>query len=341
MYVRALSPVEQEKIEAGLRSSDAFTLRRSQILLASSRQQRPAEIARNLGCATQTVRNAIHAFEQNGLACLIQESSRPKTVQAQFDQAKCEALRALLHQSPRTFGKPTSCWTLTLAAQVCFEQGLTEKQVSIETIRLALKRLGVGWQRAKHWITSPDPEYVRKKTRRDALIALASRCGWEIGYLDEVWWSRLSQPHLHSWSEQDEPLRLQELPTQKNDPDPKALACYGLLSAESGRMHLRFVAGRPVSQVTTDFLHWLCEQVATQGKSVLVLIWDNASWHVSKQVKTWLREHNQTVLREVQAGKAGVRIIPCWLPTKSPWLNRIELKAGFMANAPSSSLPGC
>src|SRR3984893_7426472 len=103
MYVRALSPAEQAGIEAGLRSSDAFTLRRSQILLASSRDQRPKEIAHHLGCATQTVRNTIHAFEQKGLACLKQESSRPKTVQAQFDQATCEALRALLHQSPQTF----------------------------------------------------------------------------------------------------------------------------------------------------------------------------------------------------------------------------------------------
>ena len=109
------------------------------------------------------MRNAIHAFEEKGVACLVKESSRPKTVQAQFDQATCEALRALLHQSPRTFGKPTNCWMLELAAVVCFEQGLTAGQVSIETIRLALKRLGVGWQRAKHWITSPDPEYLRKK----------------------------------------------------------------------------------------------------------------------------------------------------------------------------------
>ncbi len=131
---------------------------------------------------------------------------------------------------------------------------------------------------------------------------------------DEVWWSRVSQPDLHSWGEQDEPLRLQELAVDKNDPDPKALACYGMLSAESGRMYLRFVSGRPVSQVTTDFLEWLCEQT------------DNASWHVSKQVRTWLREHNHTVLQDAQTGKAGVRIIPCWLPTKSPWLNRIEPK---------------
>lgn len=149
VYVRALSSAEQAGIEAGLRSSNAFTLRRSQILLASSREQRPSEIARNLGCATQTVRNAIHAFEQKGLDCLKRESCRPKTVQAQFDQVRCEALRVLLHQSPRIFGKATSCWTLQLVAEICFARGLTVSQVSIETIRLALKRLGVRWQRAR------------------------------------------------------------------------------------------------------------------------------------------------------------------------------------------------
>jgi transposase len=149
MYLRALSPAEQAGIEAGLRSSNAFSLRRSQILLASSRGQRPSQIAHNLGCATQTVRNTLHAFEQRGLACLKQESSRPKTIHAEFDQQKCEALRAVLHQSPRIYGKQTSVWTLALAAQVCQELGLTERQVSIETIRLALKRLGVGWHRAK------------------------------------------------------------------------------------------------------------------------------------------------------------------------------------------------
>jgi hypothetical protein len=72
-------------------------------------------------------------------------------------------LRALLHQSPRTFGHPTSLWTLELAAAVGFEQGLTARRVSGETIRATLQRLGVRWKRAKRWLTSPDPEYARKK----------------------------------------------------------------------------------------------------------------------------------------------------------------------------------
>ena len=50
-----------------------------------------------------------------------------------------------------------------------------------------------------------------------------------MGFQDEVWWSRVTQPHLHAWAEEDEALRLIEQTAAKDDPDPKALACYGLL----------------------------------------------------------------------------------------------------------------
>jgi transposase len=164
MYVRALTPEERRQVEDGLRSSDAFTLRRCQILLASARGHRPAQIAHHLGCATQSVRNAIRAFHAQGLACLQRQSRRPKRTRLVLDAGRCEHLRALLHESPRTFGKPRSLWTLQLAADVCWERGLTPYRVSIENIRQALKRLGVSWRRAKQWITSPDPQYARKKS---------------------------------------------------------------------------------------------------------------------------------------------------------------------------------
>jgi transposase len=154
---------ERATLEAGLRSTSAFTVRRCQILLASAEGQSPPAIAYDLRCTDQTVRNAIHAFHQRGLAALQPRSSRPHTLSIICDAGACESLRALLHHSPRTFGKPTSRWTLALAAEVSFAQGLTPRLVSDETIRLALRRMGVAWKRAKHWITSPDPAYRRKK----------------------------------------------------------------------------------------------------------------------------------------------------------------------------------
>ncbi len=160
-----MSDAERETLRAGLRSPDAFTLRRCQILLASERGENAYEIARSLGCNPQTARNAIHAFNHEGLpGALRRGSKRPHTVHRAFQvPEQAEALRELLHQTPRRFGKETSLWTLDLAAEVSFEEGLTERRITGETIRATLARLGVRWERAKRWITSPDPEYAIKK----------------------------------------------------------------------------------------------------------------------------------------------------------------------------------
>ncbi len=164
IYVRPLSDAERETLEAGLRSPDAFTLRRCQILLASTDGQNAYQIARNLGCNPQTVRNVIHKFNEEGLSeALRRGSNRPHRVHRSFDEKGAEALREMLHRSPREFGRDSSLWTMEMAAEVSFEKGLTNERVSGETIRATLLRMGVRWQRAKHWITSPDPLYARKK----------------------------------------------------------------------------------------------------------------------------------------------------------------------------------
>jgi transposase len=163
LYVRPLSDAERDALKAGMRSSHAFTLRRSQILLASARDDTPPAIARQLGCASQTVRNTIRAFNERALGALQERSHRNHTSHATFDAAGLEQLQALAHRSPRDFGHPTSIWTLELLAEESFQQGLTTHRVSDETIRVAITRLGRSWKRAKRWITSPDPEYARKK----------------------------------------------------------------------------------------------------------------------------------------------------------------------------------
>jgi len=168
IYVRELTTEEQAIVAAGLRSKDVFRLRRCQIIAASARKEQVPGIARVLGCDEETVRNAIHAFDAQGVAALERGSTRPKHIQAAFTAEGAERLKALLHRSPRDFGKQTSVWTLELAAEVCLEEGLISRRVSSETIRATLQRMNVNWKRAKKWITSPDPEYTRKKTRGTA-----------------------------------------------------------------------------------------------------------------------------------------------------------------------------
>jgi transposase len=164
-----LSDQEQERLEAGLHARDLYEVRRCQILLASARGEWVPRIAELLGCNDQTVRNVLRECERDGLdACLTPGSSRPHTIHAKVDEVGREQIRALLHQSPRTFGKPTSVWTMESAAEVSFAEGITAELVSGETIRQAIGRLGVRWKRAKEWITSPDPEYARNKVNATA-----------------------------------------------------------------------------------------------------------------------------------------------------------------------------
>ncbi len=131
---------------------------------------------------------------------------------------------------------------------------------------------------------------------------------------------------MHSWSADEEQLRLEAKAIAKDDPDPKALACYGVLLRATPttpeQIWLRFATGQPVSALTTQFLAWCCERLAAQGKRALLLVWDNASWHKSQIVRAWIRSHN----RQVKAEGTGVRIVACLLPSKSPWLNPIEPK---------------
>jgi hypothetical protein len=98
------------------------------------------------------------------------------------------------------------------------------------------------------------------------------------------------------------------------------LACYGLWLPARERMLLRFVDGRPVSPVTRAFLAWAAERLAAEGVRVLALVWDNASWHISREVRGWARAHNREVKRTGQGG----RLLICRLPSRSPWLNPIE-----------------
>ncbi|MBV9707918.1 MAG: helix-turn-helix domain-containing protein [Chloroflexi bacterium] len=164
LFIRPLTEDERKQMQAGLRSSDAFVLRRCQILLASQRGERAPVIAKQLGCHKQTVLTAIGGFNTSGLAILKAGSSRPHRLRTTFSQAGLSRLQDLLHRSPRDFGKQRGTWTLELVAQVSFEQAITCTLVSDESVRRALKRLKTNWKRAKHWITSPDPQYLLKKS---------------------------------------------------------------------------------------------------------------------------------------------------------------------------------
>ena len=154
-----------------------------------------------------------------------------------------------------------------------------------------------------------------------------------LGFQDECWWTRLAQPGLFAWTAGD-PLRLTPPGRVKGD-GPAALACYGIYRQDTGGMLLRFVDGRPVSQVTEDFLGWACDQLATEGKRVFVLVWDNAAWHVSRRVRRWVERHNRG-----SGGPAGGAGSGCAGYPSRPRGSTRSRRSGSTASEPSSSRIG-
>src|SRR5262249_40253628 len=148
-----------------------------------------------------------------------------------------------------------------------------------------------------------------KKKLRDRLIEqAAARPNWGRGFQDRTGGPRLAQPDLFAWAGEKRRPRL----PNGGGGGKKALAVSGLLRGDTGEMLLRFVEGRPVSQVTEDYLGGLVARFAKEGKKVFVLIWDNASWHVSGRVRRWIGAHNRKVKRE-----GGCKIRVCYLPVKA------------------------
>lgn len=163
LYVRDLKPEEREALEKGLKSASSFTVRRCQMLLDSAEGYKTWEIAERLRCSRETVRTVIHAFDEQGLACLEKKSSRPHSARFSFTDEGLWRLKDIVSSSPRGYGLDHSLWSLDRLAQVCYEQGLTERLVSIETMREALRRSGINWKRARKKLQSTDAQYELKK----------------------------------------------------------------------------------------------------------------------------------------------------------------------------------
>ena len=146
----------------------------------------------------------------------------------------------------------------------------------------------------------------------------AQQNDWLLVDQDECWFSRFAQPAMHAFAQADENLRLVERTPATDEPD-KAIACFGAVSQLTQERWLYFAEGQPNSDSTILCLKALLIVAEEKAKRVLVIIWDRASWHKSKQVKRWVRHHNHQVRQE-----GGVRLLTCLLPSKSPWLNPME-----------------
>ena len=164
IYARAITEEEEQTLREELKSSNGVVVRRSHIILMSANEGLKAQaIAERVGYSDETVRQVLQCFNQEGVSALYPKSNARPDDQRAYKDAARERLKAIVHQSPRAFGCESSMWTLSLLAEVSYQEGLTDRLVHSDRVGETLRQLGVNWKKAKRHIQSPDVHYGRKK----------------------------------------------------------------------------------------------------------------------------------------------------------------------------------
>ncbi len=315
-----------KKLRSLQRSSQACVARWATILLLSLEGRSVQEIAAGMGLHVQTVRERIRTFNRaDHKTCwdLFRppaRSGRPRSYGPEVQQGLVD----LLKQSPEHFRLDTGVWRLhdlvRIAKRTKLVRGSARQTFNAETVRRLLRKAGYGYRSAKWWITRDDPHSAHTKARRDKLLAWAQQDpSIMVVYQDESWFSGNPKP-VRPYGRLGEPRDVAvEKPAQKLK---GAWVLYAALEAVSGKVHRHYAARCNQTQVRQQ-LETLLHEFQAEGKRVLIVLWDNASWHTAQALRQWYHRYNQHAKRE---GRIRLLLVP--LPSRSPWLNAMEAVFG-------------
>jgi transposase len=317
--VRSITAEESEILDRWQRSDNIVCYRRARILRLSEADWRCPAIAEVLALHAETVRCVIKAFNEGGIEAITPQprsGGRPPD----YTQEVADFAENLARQEPPDQeGRAT--WTLHGLAKAIAARFEYIDKMSHEAVRRLLKLRDIAYYRAKHWLTSPDPHYERRKRRRDRLLAMARAApGGTVIWLDQSWFVRWPY-RFRAWAAKDAALRV----AQRWDEEVETTALYAALDDESQEAFLRWAEGQPNSEETVQFLEALMAHCTQKGLRFIVLVWDKASWHTSKRTRSWIRAYNRQAKQE-----ARTRLIVCQLPTRSPWLMPLEPIFGWI-----------
>jgi transposase len=316
--VRPITPKESQVLDHWQRSDDITRYRRARTLRLSEAKWKCQTIAKALGLHIETVRLIIKAFNEGGIPAITprpRSGGRPPGYTEEVAEVAEELVR---REPPAEEGRAT--WTLQGLAKAIAARFDHISTMSLEAVRRLLRMRSIVYRLAKRWLTSPDPLYGLRKSQRDRLRALAreSSDGAAV-WLDQSWFVRWPY-QFRAWAARGEPLQV----AQRWSEEVETTALYAALDDETQEAFLSWAEGQPNSEETIRFLKTLMAHWTDQGKRFIVLFWDKASWHTSKQTRAWIRTYNRRAKQEDLA-----RLIVCQLPTRSPWLMPLESIFGW------------
>jgi transposase len=154
-----LSKKEEAAVEGLVRSGTHGERRRAQGILFWQRGQTQAEAAKLLGVEERSMRKWARRFRERGVEGLRRKRrcyERPK-----MSDEREKRLIEVVRQSPESVGMEGNGWNCRMLSR--WFADTFSVRLSDEWIRQTLLRHGLRFRRAKLKLTSPDPEYAKKK----------------------------------------------------------------------------------------------------------------------------------------------------------------------------------
>jgi transposase len=165
-----MTPIQREQLDRLYRTTKVprRRTRAQMILLAAEQRLKVPQIAAIVRESEATVLRWLKRYLAEGLEGL-HDAPRPGRP-SEMTEAYRGALLAAVRRRPRSLGLPFSLWTLQRLVDYLAEH--TRIRVSDETVRRALKQMGIVLSRPQHKISSPDPDYQVKKRRSKTPVTI-------------------------------------------------------------------------------------------------------------------------------------------------------------------------
>ncbi len=136
-------------------------------------------------------------------------------------------------------------------------------------------------------------------------------------YLDESWFVLWPQP-APGWAGRRRPPLVPKAKSWPRGERPPSTCLYATMDVlertVTGAWHTTWNQDETWADLQT-----LIRDYAATGTRYLVVLWDNAPWHVARRLHERLAEHNRQA-----KGTGGLRVLLFQLPTRAPWLMPLE-----------------
>ncbi len=272
--VRPLRQSEREELERMRQQEVGRVALRAQLLLLSANGYSVPAISTIQQVTDVTVYKWLDRFEAEGAAGLYDRarSGRPRKLDEEGEAALSEALSV----PPPEFGDNFTCWTVPLLTRH-LEQNL-EVTLCQETVRTHLHGLGFRWRRPRWAVRREDPQAAaRMKTIGRTILAADEET---VVLLEDETMLKTLPVLRRMWMRLGAQVRV---PTPRQNEN---LYIYGALDLDSGEW-TQVMDEKDNSAHTIAYLEHLLEQFPQQP---LLLIWDQATYHTSRQVEDWLAD---------------------------------------------------